>query len=314
MNKKLFFNFCMENEDLPIFMNPWWLDATAGVGGWGVVVAESQGELVGALPFSIKKKYGFTALTQPPLTPRLGPWIVTKFHDFYKQREFEHKVLTDLCSRLPKFDRYSQNWQRNNDNWLPFYWRGFSQTTRYTYVLDDLDDLDGIRQRFRKSLVREIKKADSRYGLRVTESDDIDQLISLNKSVFQRQGLAMPYSEEVIRNIDAECRKRFASTLLLAKDAEGYAHAGIYVVHDSTCSYYLLGGSNPDTRTTGAMSLCLWESIRSASKRTQMYDFEGSMIKPIERYFRSFGGVKVPYSHVSKTPSTLLRIIGLARV
>jgi hypothetical protein len=31
-----------------------------------------------------------------------------------------------------------------------------------------------------------------------------------------------------------------------------------------------------------------------------VFDFEGSMLRPVERFFRAFGGRQVPYLHVSR--------------
>ena len=39
------------------------------------------------------------------------------------------------------------------------------------------------------------------------------------------------------------------------------------------------------------------------------FDFEGSMIEPVERSFRQFGAKQTPYFSVSKTPSRLLKTL-----
>ena len=57
------------------------------------------------------------------------------------------------------------------------------------------------------------------------------------------------------------------------------------------------------------MSLCMWEAIKFASTVTKKFDFEGSMIESVERFFRAFGAVQKPYIHITKTPSTVLRIV-----
>lgn len=38
-----------------------------------------------------------------------------------------------FIDNLPKFDYFNMNFHYSITNWLPFYWRGFKQTTRYTY-------------------------------------------------------------------------------------------------------------------------------------------------------------------------------------
>ena len=77
--------------------------------------------------------------------------------------------------------------------------------------------------------------------------------------------------------------------------------SAIYIVWDANSAYYLLGGSDPNFRSSGANSLLLWEAIKFASGVTKRFDFEGSMIEPIERYFRGFGATQKPYLSISKT-------------
>ena len=71
-------------------------------------------------------------------------------------------------------------------------------------------------------------------------------------------------------------------------------------------AYYLLGGGDPELPTSGAHSFLLWEAIRFAASVTKRFDFEGSMVKGIERSFRSFGARQVPYSKVWRANSKIL--------
>lgn len=69
-----------------------------------------------------------------------------------------------------------------------------------------------------------------------------------------------------------------------------------------------MSGSDPILRSSGAISLLRWESIKYSSSVTKSFDFEGSMIEPIERFMRSFGAIQTPYFAISKTNSKLLKI------
>ena len=95
--------------------------------------------------------------------------------------------------------------------------------------------------------------------------------------------------------------------ILIAEDEQGRRHAGVYIVWDNTSAYYLMGGGDPDLRNSGATSLCMWEAIQFASTVTQRFDFEGSMMEPVEKFFRAFGATQTPYFSISKTPSRLLK-------
>ena len=59
--------------------------------------------------------------------------------------------------------------------------------------------------------------------------------------------------------------------------------------------------------------MLIWEAIKHAvAQGSEVFDFEGSMIEPIEGAFRSFGARQVPYFAVQGSTSRYLR--GLAAV
>jgi hypothetical protein len=76
------------------------------------------------------------------------------------------------------------------------------------------------------------------------------------------------------------------------------------VVRDRRTAYYLMGGGDPQLRTSGAGSLLLWEAIRQTRTAVSVFDFEGSMLRPVERFFRAFGGRQSPYLRISRTTPT----------
>jgi hypothetical protein len=57
----------------------------------------------------------------------------------------------------------------------------------------------------------------------------------------------------------------------------------------------------------------LWEAIKRASARGTVFDFEGSMLRHVESFVRSFAGVPTPYSIVWRTPSAPMRAARLAK-
>lgn len=54
--KEQYRQFCQNEKDIPIFSKDWWLDAVCGVDNWDVVLVEKGGQIVGALPYFVKKK------------------------------------------------------------------------------------------------------------------------------------------------------------------------------------------------------------------------------------------------------------------
>ncbi len=300
---------CATEPTVPIFSRYWWLDATCGgTKHWDVAIVEKGGKVVASMPYYVKRKHGFTLLTHPPLTQTLGPWLRPSKAKYAKALAEQKDLMQALIDQLPAFDHFTQNWNHQNSNWLPFYWRGFNQVTRYTYILPDLSDESLIWSGLQANIRTDVRKAENRFNLIVRDDVEVDAFLRLNKLTFERQGKSLPYSEEFVRRLDAACVKQHCRKIWIAEDSEGIAHAGVYIVWDEDSAYYLMGGSDPELRNSGATSLCMWYAIRHAATVTQRFDFEGSMIEPVERFFRAFGSVQTPYFSIAKTPSRLLRM------
>lgn len=288
-----------------LFQKEWWLDAVAP-SQWGAVVVKKGNEIAARLPFFIEKKYGFTALMQPPLTPRLGPWIRVTDAKHSKQLSAQKELIWELLELLPKHDLFSQSLHPTITNWLPFYWKGFEQTTRYTYILNDLSDLNSIWSEFSEQARRNIRKAQAKVTIKTDM--DIERFLDLNEKTFLRQGIKLPYSRELVKRIDQASLNQNTRQIFYAEDSAGRIHAAIYILWDEQSAYYMMGGEDPELRNSEASSFLLWQAIQFASKVTKKFDFEGSMIQPIERFFRGFGAQQVAYSHITKS-SKFLKII-----
>lgn len=306
-------NLCTQEASIPLFSQAWWLDATAGEGAWDVALVEKGDTVVAAMPYVPRQRYGFTVLGQPALTQTLGPWLRETDGKSSSKLAQQKDLLQALIAQLPPFACFTQNWHWRMGNWLPFYWAGFQQTTRYTYILHALGDEATLWGGMRENIRTDIKKASNRFQLRVRDDLTLDDFLVLNRMTFARQNMALPYTEAFLHKLDQACVARQARKIFIAEDEQGRRHAGVYIVWDGNSAYYLMGGGDPELRNSGATSLCMWEAIKFAASVTKCFDFEGSMIEPVERYFRAFGAQQTPYFTVSKTSSRIMKVVQCLR-
>ncbi len=306
-------DLCAQEATIPLFSQAWWLDVTAGSGAWDVALVESGSTIVAAMPYVSRKRYGMTILGQPALTQTLGPWLRGAAGKSSSQLSLQKKRLQGLIEQLPHFAHYNQNWHWQIDNWLPFYWAGFQQTTRYTYILQELGNMQRLWDGLKANIRGDIKKASDRFNVRIRSDVTVEDFLALNRMTFLRQNMAMPYTETFVNKLDQACSARKSRKIFIAEDDKGRAHAGVYIVWDSNSAYYLMGGGDPALRNSGATSYCIWEAIKFAATVTQRFDFEGSMIEPVERFFSAFGAQQTPYFSVSKTNSHILKMVFLLR-
>ncbi len=312
MSKKQYREFCLKEKSIPIFSRSWWLDTVCGENGWDVCLIDNGNEITASMPYFTRKKYGLTYLTMPPFTQTLGPYIKYPEEQKYEKRlAHEKKLMTRLIEKLPPFAYFNQNFNYTITNWLPFYWKGFHQTTRYTYIINNLQDREQLWKNVSESTRRQVRKAEKKVAVETT--DNIDQFYEINKMTFKRQDLSVPYTLESIQKLDQACKNNNSRKIFLASDSENKIHAALYLVWDERSAYYLIGGGDPELRNSGAASLLMWEAILFSSGVTEKFDFEGSMLESVERFFRSFGAQQKPYFRISKTNSGFLKLVNRFR-
>jgi hypothetical protein len=281
-----------------VFQQPWWLDAVAP-GRWGEVTVERDGRVVARLPYVLRGRARMRMLTMPPLTQTLGPWLERAHSAGPRALGDELELLGRLEAGLPRADAFVQQFAPCELNALPFHWAGYRLELQYTYRLTGLQSETALWDGMRGSVRREIRKARGRVA--VHEDLALDRFHDVWRKTFARQGLPVPATLAQLARVDAACRARGAGVALSAQDDAGRVHAVAYVVWDSHAAFYLLGGADPELRTSGASSLLMWEALQRARSHTDVFDFEGSMLPPVERFFRGFGAVQTPYLLVTRS-------------
>ena len=303
-NKEEIIEFISNSPQGTIFTTPDWLEAVAP-GRWQYLTLKSKNSLKICMPIILSKKMGFSVCNMPPFTQSLG--ILLPYHEG-KYAEILTKNInytSELIPSIPKSSFFRQRLHPSLTSWLPFYWEGYNQSTRYTYVIEDLEDLEKTWKAFRSNIRQEIRKA--KKSLQIKQDDDFELLSRCIESTYARQKKSN-FDFKTLKRVFKTCKNLNCGKIFLAKNKENEICGAIFIVWDKKSAYYIAGGSPKKVRTSGAMPLLLWEAIQFASGVTKQFNFEGSMIKSIEKFFRSFGGRQVPYLEITKTNSSLLKL------
>ncbi len=302
-NKQKYKEFCKKELDIPIFSKYWWLDAVCGEDNWDVLLYEKGGQIWASFLYYMQKNQ----IAMPKLTQTMGIYIKYPANQkYYKKLSWEKEIIFYFVDNLPKVDSFVQNFHYDFTNWLPFYWKGFTQNTRYTYVIENIT-LENLENNLETDIRRRRRKAD-KLGVKVIESNNIKNFYKINSMTFQRQNMKIPYSFEFLKKLYENCRDNNAVKIYFAKDSKDNIVAVNFLVYDNSTVYYLMGGIDPSFKDLGGMDMILHKSIKFAIESGRKFDFEGSMIESIEKYFRSFGAVQKRYFTISKTNSKFLRL------
>ena len=112
---------------------------------------------------------------------------------------------------------------------------------------------------------------------------------------FKRQGLVAGDGPAEAR-FEAALRRAGRCQAFLARSKEGEPLGGVWIAWDDKRAYYLLGGFDHSAKSNNAVALAMWRAIQFTATNLKLpeFDFEGSMIPAVERFFRKFGGTIIP--------------------
>jgi hypothetical protein len=276
-----------------VFEQPWWLDVVAP-NIWKEIYVKEGDEILARWPIV---KNG-NCIGMPKMTQTLGFWLSEKITDSDPYYDNRKKITNLLLEQLPHNISININLDHNIDYFLPMHWRHFILNPFISYRINDLTDVNFIYDRFHKEIKRNIIKANK--DVIVKTLDDIEILLLLMDKTFRKQKRKNPISKDLIRNIYNACKYNNAGKLLFAIGKDGNTYSGGLFVYDKNVCYYLIGGTDPIYRSTGANSLLIWEGIKFAATVSKSFDFEGSMIESIENFFRQFGGAPTVYYNIRR--------------
>lgn len=284
-----------------IFCQPWYLDAVAD-GAWRLLtLGGDHGELEAAWPVVIEQRDDRPHVVVPPMTQKLGMILRPSGggENYAEQlagdHELIHRLLQELYKLCPDLASFNHSFHENFPSHLPFQEEGFEQTTRYTYLLHDLQDPDRLWQEMRPRARAAIRKA-RKAGLEIVSDIDFETFLTLNDLTFKRQGLTPPVPHDVLRRLDRACGERGCRRIFAARDRSGRLHAAVYIAWDNGTAYQLMLGSDPELRSANGPTLAIWHAIRFAAEVADTYDFEGSMMRRVEAARRDLGARQTPYS------------------
>jgi hypothetical protein len=262
-------------------------------------VFRRDGELVAGFHLYRTSLVRLTVLRDPPFTPPCGPFISIKAKNPVAVLEERRDVLNAIAGFLDNRSHavVSVSFDSGIQDLLPFVWRKFKVVPAYTYILDLSPSFDELKGRMSPVRRNDISKA-VRDGLIVRQTSDLEMIRHLVQETFAR------------RRVQASARYLDGILFRFSNGDNSYAFASYrgdtpiaccFVVHGRSRAYYLLGGHRGDGKHHGAGALALFTAIRHAKEiGLEAFDFEGSMIPAIEKYFRGFGGQLTPYYRANK--------------
>lgn len=283
-----------------IFHNSFWLKALGNnFDLWGLYI---KGNLKGGFVAPYKKFFGKKIIHPQFLTPYAGLVLEKYEGSNVRKISYEKKVV----EKFARFLKNKYKWGILNlhpcvNNVMPFIWENYHAIPRYTYI-KDIKDMKKVWEEMDKKLRNEIKKGISN-GLTIEVEDSFEKALKLVEKSYKRN--KKEFRSKMMRKYFFETKRQELCKSFICKDKKGQDIAAAVQVWDNKRMYNLLNGYDEKLRSTGAVSLCIYESMKFASNELscEEFDFEGSMIPSIESFFRKHGGQLSIYFQIKWGPA-----------
>jgi Acetyltransferase (GNAT) domain len=296
-----------ESPQGSVFCGSWFLKAVAPDVR---ILACFKGErLIAGIPLHFERRLGLNFCRMPPLVHTWGVVMAPFEGKHVTVFSLQMKVLTLFAEELAKQRFFIQSFHPTQLNWLPFYWNGFRQVTHYSHVIEDITDVARIWDEMEGNTRRNIRKAE-KCGITVVPCNS-ELVTTMLKKTFTNQHKSLFFSPAHFERLCKAAMQHDSGACLAAVDLRGRPHAAGFVLWDQKRAYYLAAGTDPELRVSGAASLLMWHMVKFTSGRAIAFDFAGSVIQQIERFFVGFGGKLVPYNRIMKLPRSMCAALSL---
>ena len=295
--KERYIEWAGQQDYVPIFMMPWWLDAVCAGKEWDVLLAEDEkGEILGAMPYLLRKRAWFKYIIMPQQTQIGGIWVTPEITaDRWKTAEVCRNIKEQLDTMGLAY--YYQQYLPGSLCVDAMRALGFKTKERITYRMLDLSDLDAVIDSFSKNKKRQLQKALSLHAEHTMEIEDFYRFHAQCLAARKRR---ISYSREFLLVLERKARRLKQCEVLSICNADGLVLAAAFLVWDKNYLYFLIPTYNPAFADSGAGSLLVLEAMKLARDKHVLFDFEGSMERGTARHYKQFGPVPVTYFSVEK--------------
>ena len=304
-NKERYSAWVAEQEYVPIFMQPWWLDAVCAGKEWDVLLAEDDHHVIlGAMPYLLRKRLWLKYIVMPQQTQIGGIWVTADITgDKWRTAEVCRQIKEQLDTMGLAY--YYQQYLPGSLCVDAMRALGFKTRERVTYRVEDLSSLDALIDSFSKNKKRQLQKALSLHAERTMEVEDFYRF---HCQCLEARKRKISYSREFLLVLERKARRMKQCQILSICNADGKPYAAAFLIWDANYMYYLIPAFDPAFRESGASALLVLEAMKLAREKHVRFDFEGSMDKGVAKHYKQFGSTPFTYFSVEKYYKPLFRL------
>ena len=304
-NKERYIEWVGQQEYIPIYMMPWWMDAVCAGKMWDVLLAEDEnGRILGAMPYLLRKRAQFRYIIMPQQTQIGGLWVTAEVTaDKWKTAEVCRQIKEQLDGMHLAY--YYQQYLPGSLCVDAMRGLGFKTQERVTYRVDDLSDIEALVASFSKNKRRQLQKA---QGLRVARGMNPEDFYRFHRQCLQSRKRKISYTREFLLVLERKAKRLGQCEILSICNEEGQPYAAAFLVWDKHYMYFLIPTYDPAFHDSGAGALLVLEAMKLAREKHVHFDFEGSLEKGTAEHYKQFGSTPVKYFSVEKYYRPIFRL------
>lgn len=259
-----------------VYAYSWYLDIVSP--NWSALISDDYDYI---FPLPEHKRIGIDVLLQPILNQQLG---------LFSRKHISGAVLNEFIGIVQKEYRYVNIHLNilNNFNINGFF------PERTTYQLDLISNYNQIQCKYSSNTRRNNLKAVA-LGVRV------DRRVSVNDFLdFYRNNNAVRFSKAMQERVELVVEVLLSRGLgdIVGAYINDTLCAAAFMVRSNGKLIYLFASSSPLGFKSRAMFAIVDQIIRWNAESHYVFDFEGSMIPSVARFYAGFGAQPCRYPHV----------------
>ncbi len=283
------------NNGGSIFQRSEWLQRLNGFKG--VLIRKKVNEIIAGVPVVLTRKKQVKGIHIPPYTHIFCPVFSIRASSDLKG-DFLSQVIKEGYQHIDfKFNHGHQDI-------LPFLKNGFTVQTYLTYIVE------GTYETFRKSInknkLRELRKLEKLLEedeIQVSEDWNFDAIMEMMTITAKRGNFNA--SREALKSL-FEFKEDYLKGFFITSRKYGLVSIGIFA-YDDTHVYNLINVSKRiDDAVIKTINLLTIDcGVRFALNNGKIFDFEGSVIPGIAKFYSLMGGSQVAVYRAHKSRSIL---------
>lgn len=270
-----------------VYAYSWYLDIVCAK-QWGALVFD---DYKWVMPLPWRKRMGLSYIYQPFCTPQLG---------VFGAQLPDQKCIDAFHQEIPKsFHLVDQKMNIDHAVHIEHF-----ASEHISYYLDLNKDYESLCKEYSSHTRRSLRKAE-KHSLEIRsnlEPEEVIVLFKKNKGLDLKNISGQDYA--LLLEVLRESSSRLACSNIGVFNTSGECIAAASFVFSHQKIYFLLSAINEEGKEKRAMYYLLDDFFRQYHSQTYTFDFEGSDIPGLARFYSGFGAIPKKYKriYINKLP------------